>query len=324
MNTIAYLEKHITEFSGLVESTKKRLVEEPDNIATELSLSSLNRKLEEMRFELKQEKERREIEIVEVRLKGSVAKFGSIPLKTLAEISRHISDVIQSNSYKIWKGKESGSRIPGELIETLDLRLAGLAPGSTRLYISASTSPNLFGQSLIEDSLSGTLNLLNVNKPKDLDEALSEYSSKGIRSLGRLLESLNKHDLEADITWNKPEGKTVKWKGTKNRINRLSMTLQQTSFYDPEIVNIEGQVVTLSSKGRGRIEIRPDEGKDISCFVPSNLREDIAKLKLNQKIKCQIEKITFYNEATGFEKTSLSLIRVDFIKGQKENDLFNG
>ncbi|MFK5926976.1 MAG: hypothetical protein QM483_10130 [Desulfuromusa sp.] len=322
MNNIAYLNKHITELSGLVETTEKYLLNAPDNIATRLSLSSLNRKLGEMQLELKQEKERREIEVIEVRLKGAIASFGSIPLRALSEISRHLSDILQANSYKLWKGKEAGSRIPNELIELLDLRLAGIAPGSTKLYISASTNPNLFGQSLIEDSLSGTLRLLNVDKPAELDEALSEYSAKGIRSLSRLLGSLNKNDLEVDMTWNKSSGKAIKWKGTKNKINNLWMTLQQTKFMEPETMSVIGEIITLSSKGRGKLEIRPDNGKDISCVIPSNLAKSIMSLKLGQQVKCHIEKKTYFNESTGFEKSTLSLISIASIKKiGKENSL---
>jgi hypothetical protein len=320
MNNIAYLEKHISEVSTLIESGRDKLSENPESMACSLSLVSLGKRLEELQHELHQEKEARELEIVEVRLKGKLAGFGSLPLRVLSELSRHLSDTLQKTSYKRWRGKETSGYLPKELIGLLDLRLAGIGPGSTKLYISGATNPNLFGESLMEDTLTGTFDLLEAERPEDLDNAITEYSSGGVTSLVRFLDTLNKHELEADVSWRTPSSQLISWNGTSQKINKLWLTLKQTEFLDPERISVSGEVVTLSSKGRGKLEMRDEHGREFSCKIPTRLSEAMKALKLGQRIECEIEKETHYNESTGFERSSFSLIKIGAIDTSQENN----
>jgi hypothetical protein len=310
MNTVAYLEKSITQVQNLLAEGKERLSQAPGSRAMELGLVSLQRRLQKLQHELYQEKSAREIEVIELRLQGSLAKFGSIPLKVLSDLSRFLCDSLQAASYKHWKGEESLRKFPGQLIDLLDLRLAGLAPGSTRLLISGSTNPDLFGQSLLEKTLVATFDLVNSEDPESFTEAVGGLGSRSARHFRQFLKTLHKNHLQMELSWQKPTSELMVWPGSEERINQLWLSLSQTDFIPPERIFLSGEVITLSSKGKGKLEIRTDEGRNFICAISTEAMKEVQRLNLSQRVWCEVEKETIINETTGFEKSFFSLIEI--------------
>ena len=77
-------------------------------------------------------------DFMELRLKGVLVDFGSIPLDILSVISGNLASLVQKAVYRLGSGKDS-SRVPIDVKKSLDMRLADLRPGSTKLGVTFST-----------------------------------------------------------------------------------------------------------------------------------------------------------------------------------------
>lgn len=67
-------------------------------------------------------------DFMELRLKGVLVDFGSIPLDILSVISGNLASLVQKAVYRLGSGKDS-SRVPIDVKKSLDMRLADLRPG---------------------------------------------------------------------------------------------------------------------------------------------------------------------------------------------------
>ena len=88
----------------------------------------------------------------------SIAKLG---YAGLFEKMASFSDALHESSYFRKFGRlHKAAPIPSDIISKMDLRLADIAPGSARVFITGKLEADMFGHSLLEDSLTGALDLL--------------------------------------------------------------------------------------------------------------------------------------------------------------------
>jgi len=305
MNTIAILREHIAETTAIADRYKSVLSEEPANIAYELSLTTIEKHIDDLQIQLKREKEIRDKEVVELRLKGKVAQYGSIPLSVLAGIAKNISEAITASSYYIKKGSNPKGRIPKEITDTLDLRLSGMAPGSTKLFLTGRISPDLYGNSLIEDSLENTFNLLNSESSEQLTESVSKVGVRSAKNINNLLKEINSSGLEAEISWASQFDRLFVWNGNKDNILKVINSLEKIKILESESIEYLGKLVTISLKAR--FEIEDETGVIYKGEFPTELLEDIKKLHIGDKVSGIIEKNTIINQVTDRKKNTYSL-----------------
>ena len=306
MNIIKNLQKKLEEANKIFKSYELILKNDPDNFAHKLSLGSLKHHISELQEKIKHEKMLRNIEVVEFRLKGTLAKYGSLPLHILGDLSKNLSEAILLASQNIKQGGTTRGRIPKDIINTLDLRLAGISPGSTKIFITGSTSPDLFGNSLLENSLENTFKLLKSETPEKLTESVSTMGIRGVNKIKGLLKTLDKSDLEAEMIWSSPSQQNYHWIGKKNVILTMSNSLDSIKSTEPELFQITGKLVMGSLKGQ--FEIEDKSGQSYKGRFPSALVNDIEKLHLGQIVETTIEMNSIINESTGQEKINYKLV----------------
>ncbi|MBI5099688.1 MAG: hypothetical protein HZB30_10680 [Nitrospirae bacterium] len=309
MNTIEKIQSQINDASEIKKKYESILASEPNNFAYKLSLKSIEEHISDLQMQLQKEKALREKEVLEIRLKGEPAKSGSIPLSILAHLAGHLSTAILTASQRLKTGINVRGRIQQEVINTLDLRLAGISGGSTRLFITGNTSPDMFGYSLLENSLESTFELLLSTSPDELSETASKIGPRSIHRFNNFLKSLSVSGLEVDMYWSTPTQKNYEWLGNKDLILRISNSLDSLKTSEPIQFAFEGKLVMASLKGN--IEVEISESKSIKGTFPSNLLENVKKLHIGEDCKGLIEQSTIINQTTGYEKKYYTVLKID-------------
>lgn len=300
MPSIKKIQDSLQELTTFVSEYATLLKAEPNNFAHKLTLQSLESQIAELQHQLYQENLKREKEIVQLRLKGRVAKFGTFPLSLVGGLTNSFSNAVFNTSKYFQFGNKGGVKIDNIINETIDLRLEGLGRGSTIFYLSAKTSPDLFGNSVIQNSLDNVFDLLNSQSPEQIIENISIVGSRSIKYYSDFFEELNKDDLELDLTWHTPNETVKNWDGTKEKILSLYNTLNSIKLSEPEEISFEGEIITLSLKGRFEI-FSKDKERFYGTF-PNELVEQIKQLHVGDFCKGTILKTIIFNAATGKEK----------------------
>ncbi|MBI5190352.1 MAG: hypothetical protein HZA22_06730 [Nitrospirae bacterium] len=310
MNIIEKLNNQIVAANDMLARYETVLDKEPKNIAYQLSAISVKSHISELQHQLQREKILREKEVLEIRLKGVTAN-GSIPLSVLSELSLYLSDALQATSQKVKTGLDAKRRILKDIVNTLDLRLAGLATGSTRLIITGNSSPDLFGQSLLESSLENTFALLESRSAEELTEGVSKVGIRSANKFNKFLKTISDSGYEVDISWVSPTKHEYDWKASMDDIRSLSNSLDSITMSQNEIFEFKGKLVMASLKGA--FEIETDAEETIKGKFPTQLTEYVKKLHIGDKCNGMIEKETITNRTTGLEKVYYTLLEIEAI-----------
>lgn len=305
MPSIKKIQESIQELSTFVGKYASLLKAEPANISHKLTLQSLESKIAQLQHQLYQENLKREKEIVQLRFKGRIAESGTFPLSLVGGLTNSFSNAVFNTSKYFQFGNKGGVKIDHIINESIDLRLEGLGRGSTIFYLSAKTSPDLFGNSVIQNSLDNVFELLNSENPEQIIENISIVGSRSIKYYSDFFDELNKDGLELDLTWHTPNETIKNWDGTKEKILSLYNTLNSIILSEPEEISFKGEVITLSLKGK--FEIFSKGKKRFYGTFPNELTELIKQLHLGDFCKGVILKTIIFNPATGKEKYEYSL-----------------
>jgi len=300
MASIRNITAHISQLSKVVDEYSIALNNDPQNFSLQITIENLRSQISDLQNQLYQENLKREKEIVQLRFKGSVARFGTFPLSLVGGLTNSFSNAVFNTSKFFQFGNKGGRKIDSIINETIDLRLEGLGRGSTIFYLSAKTSPDLFGNSVIQNSLDNVFDLLNSQSPEQIIENISIVGSRSIKYYSDFFEELNKDELELDLTWHTPNETIKEWYGTKERILSLYNTLNNIKLSEPEEITFVGEIITLSLKGR--FEILSVENERFYGTFPNELVEQIKRLHVGDFCQGIILKTIIFNAATGKEK----------------------
>lgn len=300
MASIKRINENIDKLSKVFAEYNLLLNEKPNDLSLSLTIKSIQSQIEELQTELYHENLKREKEIVQLRLKGRIAKYGTFPLHKVGGITTSFSKAIFQSSRYFQFGKKGGAKIERIIGETIDLRLEGIGSGSTIFYLSARTSPDLFGSSVIQNSLENTFELLNSASSNEIIDNITFVGSQSIKYFSNFFEELNDGDLELEMTWHTPNETVKIWNGTKEKILELYNTLNNINLSEPEQIAFTGEIITLSLKGR--FEILSNERERFYGTYPHEMTELMKQFHIGDLCTGTILKTTIFNPATGKEK----------------------
>lgn len=309
MYSIERIEQLIVNSEKTLIKYENLLKNNPDSLFNRGMVKNTLEHITELHSNLAFEKLKREKEIIDIRLKGRVAKVGKLPLDLLGEFAKSLSECIIESSRKFQYGNKSGAKILASVKNTVDLRFDRLVPGSTHILITGNNSPDLFGNSMIENALVNTFDLLNVSNDSELMDKSEKYGGVGIKKLNKILSLSIANHLEFDLEWSAPNSKVFKWEGDYNKIKQLNNSISKIESVKPEEISVSGTLVMQSLKGQ--IEIEDEEGKLFKISFPMLFLERIKHFQIGESISTQIIKNTFLNNVTKEEKTSLELKEIN-------------
>lgn len=310
MTHIERLERKIDETEGYLADKEAKLAADPGNFAQEMSLSSLEDQLEQLQRELRQAKEEREKEIVDLAFRGKGADWGSMRLHMLGPLMTAFSSVVHHSCYfQRHKKALSSGPMPADILEEADLRMAGLEDGSSKVVVTGKLSPNLFGNSLLEDALEDLFAVLRADSEEKLTEAVSDVGIQSVNHLQTFLEELDRYDLELEMWWDTPRQRERRWDGSRRRISKLRDSLGHLRV-DEQTLEVEGTLVSISR--RGRVEIEVDAGDVLSCSFPDKMLKTVRRFHIEDRVWSRVVESTTRNMATGRERQSYRLERLRY------------
>jgi hypothetical protein len=305
---ILNLETKLAVAEKLVGEKTELLLSQGSNFALELSINSLKSHVEDLSFQLKTTKEQRAKEVVELRLIGNEVDNGTVPLDLLANLSKYFSGLVTAASAKLKLGQDVSGVIPSDITYPLNLRFADIGQGSSRLFITGDTSPDLFGESLLENSLNGLFELLNSDFNESLSDQVHFLGLRSTHNLAEFLKVLRKRNIELELSWTAPNETKHFWKGRRDKIQILEKLLDGFSSSAPINTVVTGIVELISRSGK--LDIRKEDGELIKVTYSKNLFTDVRTLRLGDNVRLDCKEITVFNSSTEEERKKYSLDKI--------------
>lgn len=311
MFEISRIEELRTLARELLAEQEASLAQKPDSVFRQMLVATARGQVEKMTAQLVAKKEERGMELVELRLVGEKAYFGSLPMHLVGQLAGAFEEMLVQVGRFIRHGSQGENSVQS-IRSLMDVRLNRLASGSTRLFITAKTNPDLFGASLAEESLVRTFNLLAVEHPGDLTEKAADFGQAGVKSMSRFLKTLAESDLAASLDWQTPFDDTLRWEGNVERISSLQQSLTNLIEDEPIEIEFTGEIITESIKGRGQFGIRDhSNGKTYSGTFAAEVLPSLVELNVGTYCRAVVRQIILRNQTTGHQKASYELVSIE-------------
>ncbi|MGG6229732.1 hypothetical protein [Tenacibaculum sp. SDUM215027] len=309
MSNFQRIKNNIDELFKLIESLEIEVKESPNDFSLSLKMSSYKNQLEDLQQQLYQENLKREKEIIKIRLIGNSASYGTLPLNIVGGITTNFSLSIHNTSKYIQFGKKGGKKRNQIIKETIDLRLENIGRGSTIFYVSGKTSPDLFGESILQNSLENTFNFFNSTTPDQVTDNIVNVGGKSLKYISKFLKELTDDNLECDLKWDSPDNKEYFWNGKKEKILSLYNTINKIEISEPQEIEFEGELITISAKGK--FEIETIDKKRLFGTFSIDLLEKMKEFHIRDYCRGIITKTTIYNPLTDKEKVEYNLTHIE-------------
>ena len=259
------------------------------NFAYELSAISFSSHIDELHQISISENESPVFEVIDFRMKAPTLKSGPIPLNFIANLTEAIRTMIGYAALRVIKGGIDRKRVPKDVYMDLDLRLAAILPGSSRLIVTGNSDRDLFDDGTLKGVLSRMFSVLDTfGEGPEFIDAINELGASSARKLKEFLRIIINNSAEAEITWKYAGEKIKAWSGTQEGINKVISALDVTEIIEQEKIKLTGKVELLSK--RERIDLRVTDNELIRILYPKILLPKVATLHLEQEVSllCQV------------------------------------
>ncbi|MFC0134515.1 hypothetical protein CR105_23295 [Massilia eurypsychrophila] len=294
-NELQLLKLRAQEVRTLMIEREEHIRRNPLDFAARLTLSSMRSHLDDLNRQtiLLEAEEARGL--IDFRLIGNQVTNGTIRLGLLAKLAAPLADVLTAAAHRFRYPDDDKPGSWNLVSGMLDLRLASLGTGSTRLYLTGNATTDLTGQSLFDVSMKQLFALLNADQDSFFD-SLHAMGPRAARAAETLLKAMEAEDVAAELMWTSQSAQPFYWEGRTDRITQLRAMLEQTEERQTETLEIQGAISLLSDTTR--LEIRED-GKTKATKI--RYRKDqlplIADLTVGQRVVLEVEKTSFYDKS---------------------------
>jgi hypothetical protein len=268
------------------------------SFADKVFFRSMDSHLSELREQKRYEESRHPLlDFMEIRLKGTIVDLGTIPLEVLGVISTNLASMMQKATYKMSSGNDS-RRVPYDIKSSLNMRLAELSPGSTKLGLTFSTGQCELIETVSSQAVKGILSLLGSKDANSMMNQVAEIGYNSAQSLKRIIEECEKNGIIFDISWIGPfSNGRQSISVSADKIKLLGERLATTKRSSPVTMHIVGELATLSKYGKLELEV---DGEKIKAAFPIDMLDDIQKThKVGQKMSLTVEVTDISNDNLG-------------------------
>ena len=275
-----------------------------------LASQSMAAHVEDLQQQLALNDSRPIIELLELRLKAPCFHDGSVPLRLIAKAADDLRQMVGYAALRLTHGGLDRKRVPEVVYKELDLRLAAVLPGSSRLVVTTAAHRDLLDDGLSKGTLDRIFRVLESEG--DGDQFLEAVTDLGPGSAKRLRDFLHlviDAGAELDFHW-RYSGETVRrWDGNDKALSNITHALDVTEITKSEEVVLTG-VIELLSK-RERIHLHTDQGNSVRVLFPSRLLPKVAELHLEQSVRLRCAVTETMNKLTNEKSTFYELLHVD-------------
>lgn len=281
------VEEYLKKANELLNESKE--AGDAGSFAYQLQASSLSSHIEELETYESIRSIEGSYELIDVRMIARKFQSGSVPLNVLARSADEIRKMIGYAALRFIQGGISRKRVPHSLYEELDLRLAGVLPGSSRLVIAAAAHRDLFDDGIAKHAIQRIIDVLDTGgRGTEFLDSVADLGPASAKSLREFLKIIRESNGALELTW-KYAGKSMRhWEASVDVITDVTTALEQTVLKEQEKRLIKGKIEMLSK--RERMQLRTADGDVIKILFPKRLFSDVAELHLDQEVSllCQI------------------------------------
>ena len=300
--------------SGLLQSAESELQRlessrDTESLSIQLSISSLQAHIDELRREKFRLNKERHKEVIEIRLDGEKSRFGVMPLVDAADILKAYGELINRTAEQILFAGKSSKENSKLAAESVDLKLESISSGSTVFCISAMTNPNLFGDSLSQNAISVFFELVQQTDPGSMESQISILGKKVHTSLKSFFHLLLKRDYKTEISWYDTNYRDHHWSGDKEIYASFFSTLNQIKEIDIGVKTVVGEIVTVSAKGI--LEVLVEDNTLIKVVYPVSEIEKIKELRIQDKCVFELKEKVVENQMSHVSKSSYTLVGIE-------------
>lgn len=295
---------------ALIQRDVELLAQHKDrSFADDIFFRSLDSHLSDLRREQRAIENTHPLQdFMELRLKGILVDIGSIPLDILAVISGNMAALVQKAVHKIGSGKDS-RRVPVDVKNSLNMRLADLTPGSTRLGVTFSTGSCELVETVSSKAVKEVFSLLSAEDDETVMAKVAEIGSQSTVNLKNIIDECEKNSLNFDLTWVGPFSEGTKQVSiSPDGIRNLNTRLASTKVIQLPDEHISGELAILSMYGK--LEISSDAGKVRASYPIDMLSEIQSKHKVGERISLVVGVSEILNERLGTSRRNYMVKRV--------------
>ena len=312
---IPELEAELHRVLGMCEEDERALAKSTTPEADGIFLASLNKLRLELEKRLHRAKAERRHEVIGLKLGGARLAKGGVPLRLLAKLADHLNAALEQSAWRVWDREGDAARIDVGFIRQLDLQLADIGVGSTRLAIIGNTAPDLTGVSALETALREVFDVLGADSA-DADAVSDRVHAVGFRagkSLCDFLTVLERENVAADLTWRAPD-KHYEWHGDSREITRVRALLDDIGEPTTTTESFRARINVLSIRNRLEVE-RLDTGEKLRLSYHKSLADAVQERRLADECVLQVEKTVYPFVASRRKRDAYRLVELAAAKG---------
>jgi len=298
-----FLRDHANTLTAFAQKTRERAHNAPDDFFLQLAAQAQEDAAHDIQRALAIAEEAGEL--VDLRLIGPQAN-GSISLDWFIAAMNPLSKAWKLAAHRLRYGQDAVRSIGDDVVDALNLKLSGLAYGSTRIFVTGNGTPDLTGESLLQATLTQTFSLLNA-APGDFYDAVDAIGGKSAHQLSEFMKALSDAGLAAQVTWQSPQGVRT-WEGHPAEINRLRTMLETLREPERYQETIEGRVAGITDTGR--LDLRTDKGK-VSIRFPLRLTQQVQCLTITTPTRLRVETAKYWDSVEKRDIYKRQLISVE-------------
>ena len=271
----------------LLDSTTAHTIE--GGFAYQLQSASLKSHIDDLALMLSVENISNTHELVDFRMIAPVFRSGSVPLSIISKACGEIQKMLGYAALRFSQGGIDRKRVPKDVYEGLDLRLAGILPGSSRLLIAAAAHRDLFDDGIAKHSIQRIFSVLeSEGHGEDFLEAVMDLGPSSARKLRDFLRIIRSHSAELELTWSYVGQQVHHWKGNHVVIGKVTQALENAQLKNQSTLIVRGVIEMLSK--RERIHLRSEAGELLRILFSKKLLGPVTALHLDQSVslRCQV------------------------------------
>ncbi|KQQ60120.1 hypothetical protein ASF84_05260 [Pseudomonas sp. Leaf127] len=285
----SFLRDHANSLVEFAAETKAQADADPGNFFLQLAAKNQHDSAQIALREASMEQVSALGELLDVRLIGPRAN-GTVPLDAFLDTIGPLTRSWKLAAHRLRYGRDAVRGVAADVVSALNFKLAGLAPGSTHIFITGNASPDLTGDSLLQATLDQTFRLLNSD-PADFYDAVDAVGGRSANQLGEFMRGLDKAGMAVQFSWQSTQG-LREWIGRPDEITRVRALLATVNEPEKYPETIEGSVAGITDTGR--LALRTAEGKVLIRF-PLKLTAQVQKLKIASHAKINVETSKYWD-----------------------------
>jgi len=238
---------------------------------------------------------------------------------SVGAIAENLAKALYGTAHYMRSGISGGGPIPQSIIGTMDLQFVGLESGSSTMIISGKLSPDVFGESLFENSLHRFFDLLQAEGTKEISDAVSAVGIRSMRRVKDVLRTVKQEGYSLEIIWQSASSESTQWMGERRTIDHLFQTLDSFDQIEPEEITVQGklrggELKTPRGTGGRFIIVSLEEEETYSGQYARRAEGKMRRVRLGQEVRARLEKTAFVNVALEIERTEYTLIDIEPIQ----------